>query len=731
MATTLPILPWRPGLAPGVYEAIPPRPAVAVARLDRAAFLGLAERGPLHTPVDVMSWSAFERLFGSAAPGLLLPEAVRLFFSQGGQRCLVVRCLHHAASHTRPLALPGLAVLPALPVQPDGHPAPTLAARNPGAWASALRLRLTLQRRPAPMRPGAAATTSLLCSRDSLVVGDTLSLPQPGAAAPPGAGAPAPLLCRVVALEPASTGSGAAAGDWIVHLDPAPQAALLAPTLLREVRRLELTLEVWLGGRLVEAWPQAALHPEHPRFLPRLLGRRARSEALRPACTAAANDSESPAAEADRLWGGEGEAWGSEFVRPSARLLQRSLAPTATLLERGELWDLPLADPDGSDADRQWRQLPDPDGADALTRSHFFEATAAAPATDQDDRWLVFADRPAPLESGGALDRWDEANPLEPAALIVLPDLLHPSGLDPLPPLPLQPPPSRCFAPTAPPSLADPSLPPRRFPGLRYDAADLLASQQRLVRSCERRRQGVALLDVPLRLVRDRVDPLRSGERASWLANLRSDRAAVFAPWLYTEAEGRALPMPPAAVAAGLIAASERECGVWRAPANRVAQAVFAVSESIGAELAGSLHEERINAFRPTPAGFTLLGSRTTSPDRDWTHLSVRRLIDWLALQIAAELAWAPFEPNGPVLWEAMAGVARRRLRQVFDAGGLAGATEAESFFARCDAGTTAARERDAGLAVLLVGVAPALPAEFLVFELIRRGAEEPGLEVR
>jgi phage tail sheath protein FI len=242
---------------------------------------------------------------------------------------------------------------------------------------------------------------------------------------------------------------------------------------------------------------------------------------------------------------------------------------------------------------------------------------------------------------------------------------------------------------------------------------------------------GIALLDLPLRQVAGRVEPLRAGERANWLAGLRSDRAAVYAPWLRTAADGAAQTVPPSAVAAGLIAACELERGVWRAPANRVACQIFAVSESIGEELAGALHAERINAFRPGPAGFTLLGARTTSADRDWTHLSVRRLIDWLKLQIAWELAWAPFEPNDPMLWEAMAGLARRRLRQVFEAGGLAGATEEESFFARCDASTTSAPARDAGQVVLVVGVAPALPAEFLVFELVRRAGEDPGLEVR
>ena len=269
------------------------------------------------------------------------------------------------------------------------------------------------------------------------------------------------------------------------------------------------------------------------------------------------------------------------------------------------------------------------------------------------------------------------------------------------------------------------------YPKLGYNATDLLAHQQNLVRALDLRGQGIALLDLPLRRVGSRFEPLRAAERAAWLADLRSDRAAVYTPWLSSRSNDTAITLPPTAAAAGLIASFEREQGVWRAPANREAQGIVGASESIGEELAGALHAERINAFRPTPAGYTLLGSRTTSSDSDWTHLSVRRLIDWLKLQIASELAWAPFEPNGPMLWEAMAGIARRRLRQVFDAGGLAGTTEEESFFVRCDAGTTSARERDAGRVVLLVGVAPAQPAEFLVVELIRRGGDDPGLEVR
>jgi hypothetical protein len=753
MTLSLPIQLWRPGLAPGVYEDRPVRSGAALARLDRAAFIGLAERGPLHTAVDVADWASFQRLFGEAVPGLLLPEAVRLFFAQGGRRCLVVRCLNHAASRTRPLGLPGLAVVPSL--SPAGARAP-LAARNPGGWASGLRLRLTLQQTSISLRRFSESGSGLVCASGSLRVGDSLRLlvSRPDTSA--GATAPPPVLVRVVGLEAAGESRELAEGQELVTLQPAPEGPLLAPGVLREARRLELTLEIWLNGRLVERWPQAALHPEHPRFLPRLLGRRAASEQFRPPRTSS-GDTESPRAEADRLWGGLQEPWGSEFVRPAVWLRDRSLCPSIALLERGEAWAPRLEENEQEPWDRPWSTVADPDGAEAFLRDHFFDDTeagipvwASMPAADQDDRLLEFGERPGPFRAGGALQRWDEAHPLDPAALICLPDLLHPAPPELHEHPPASPPPSRCFNSTCEPPIPDSTTAVRRFAGLGFDGLELLQSQKRLVEACEQRQQGIALLDLPLRQssvrlpgnsdplddsqrrrLGERLEPLRAAERAAWVAGLRSERAALYAPWLRSDSGGTAVTIGPAAVAAGLIGRMEVELGVWRAPANLPARAVFAAAENVGEDLAGALHEERINAFRSTPAGLTLLGSRTTSADPSWTHLSVRRLIDWLKLQIAAELAWAPFEPNGPALWDAMAGTARRRLRQVFDAGGLAGATEAESFFVRCDASTCSAAEREAGRAVLLAGVAAARPAEFLVFELVRRGGEDPGLEVR
>uniref|UniRef100_UPI0022EA876E phage tail sheath C-terminal domain-containing protein n=1 Tax=Falsiroseomonas oryzae TaxID=2766473 RepID=UPI0022EA876E len=201
-------------------------------------------------------------------------------------------------------------------------------------------------------------------------------------------------------------------------------------------------------------------------------------------------------------------------------------------------------------------------------------------------------------------------------------------------------------------------------------------------------------------------------------------------PWRLAPdaADARAAPvlLPPAAAAGGIAARTEAAGHPWSAPANQPVRSAFALADDPGLPDAGFLHEERVDLIRPTERGLMLLGSRTTALDRDWTHLSVRRLVDWLKLQLALDLAWAAFEPNGPALWNALVRAANQRLRAAYDAGALAGRTAREAYFTRCDATTTTQSARDAGQVVLLVGVAPAVPAEFIVFRLVRAGAGTP-----
>ena len=684
---------WRPGLPPGIYEdkpAVASRPRV---RLDVAALIGLAERGPVNTPVAVDDPAHFAAIFGRALPGLHLPLAVRLFFANGGRRCVTLRCVDHVNVRTTRLLLPGLRA-----VRGNSRRQVRIAARNPGSWGNRLQLRLQLIQRPVALGVD-PVSRKLRIPPDRPAVGATLRLVRRA----PGAGAaPVSRFFRVT-LD--------ATRQPI--LDPAPGASYLDRDLLAAAVEVTLRLDVFLDGKQVETWDDAALHPEHPRFLPRLLGRRAAAELLLPPRVDVA-DPENPAHEPDRLWGGADDPWGSDFLRPSATLLDTWLLPTPEL----------LAAPGGlllSAADMAPTRL----GRDATAstgRDDFFDATTmnlADAAEDADHRFVAFNARPGALD---ALAQWDHAHPFEPVALVSMPDLLHPT-----PPAALSVPPALpdelCFARQCGRGRAELTPPALAYPRLGFDAAGLQAAQRRLVEDCEARDSRIALLDLP--------PGLRAGDVVAWRHALASPRAALYTPWLRVDADGIAATVPPSPVACGITAQVENDTGVWAAPANRPVQGSFARADEAGLPGPGFLFEERIDEIRRTERGLLLLGARSTATDPDWTHLSVRRLIDWLKAQLAADLAWAPFEPNDAVLWSAMAGTARRRLRALFDAGALAGRSDGDSYFVRCDARTHTRGDLDAGRAIMDVGVAPAVPAEFIVFRLVRNGADDPRIEVQ
>lgn len=87
-------------LTPGVYfefrDASPP--VIRRIRTDITGFVGLAERGPLHQPVQIESWRQFQAQFGSFVPYSFLAYSVKGFFENGGRTCFIVRIAGHTAA---------------------------------------------------------------------------------------------------------------------------------------------------------------------------------------------------------------------------------------------------------------------------------------------------------------------------------------------------------------------------------------------------------------------------------------------------------------------------------------------------------------------------------------------------------------------------------------------------------------------------------------------------------
>jgi len=116
---------------PGVYFEWQDRrfDSASLARADVTGLVGIAERGPVGTPVRVESWNQFTSIFGSHTPAAHLPWAVEGFFANGGRRCWIVR-VASASAKTASWILPN----------GRGKAALSLVATGPGSWARDLQI---------------------------------------------------------------------------------------------------------------------------------------------------------------------------------------------------------------------------------------------------------------------------------------------------------------------------------------------------------------------------------------------------------------------------------------------------------------------------------------------------------------------------------------------------------------------------------------------------------------
>jgi len=64
------------------------------AKLNVAAFLGIAEKGPIQAPTRITSWEGFKRTFGDLSENSYLAFSVFGFFNNGGTECFITRVAH-------------------------------------------------------------------------------------------------------------------------------------------------------------------------------------------------------------------------------------------------------------------------------------------------------------------------------------------------------------------------------------------------------------------------------------------------------------------------------------------------------------------------------------------------------------------------------------------------------------------------------------------------------------
>lgn len=259
------------------------------------------------------------------------------------------------------------------------------------------------------------------------------------------------------------------------------------------------------------------------------------------------------------------------------------------------------------------------------------------------------------------------------------------------------------------------------LPPAEPDAALDTATWATAIAYCETRR-AVCLVDAP-----DWVDA-DAAETAFPALGLTSDYAAMFYPKLRIAdplRQNRLASFPPSGVVAGIIAKTDAQRGVWKAPAGLDARAPIVRGQAVNLTDSenGRLNPLGLNCVRTFPGvGSVVWGSRTLAgADRlasDWKYLPVRRTALFIEESLYRGLQWAVFEPNDEPLWAQIRLAAGGFMHQLFRQGAFQGASPKEAYMVKCDADTTTQADIDRGIVNVLIGFAPLKPAEFVILSI-------------
>ncbi|MBH3029527.1 phage tail sheath family protein [Serratia marcescens] len=179
------------------------------------------------------------------------------------------------------------------------------------------------------------------------------------------------------------------------------------------------------------------------------------------------------------------------------------------------------------------------------------------------------------------------------------------------------------------------------------------------------------------------------------------------------------LPLPPSALMAGVYGKTDRERGVWKAPANVVLSGVSDVSVRVTNEQQAELNPKGINVIRHFSArGLVVWGSRTQQDDDDWRYIPVRRLFDAAERDIKKALQPMVFEPNSQPTWKRVQAAIDNYLHRLWQQGALAGNKAEEAYFVRVGKGITMTQDEiNQGQMIIQVGMAAVRPAEFIILK--------------
>jgi len=181
----------------------------------------------------------------------------------------------------------------------------------------------------------------------------------------------------------------------------------------------------------------------------------------------------------------------------------------------------------------------------------------------------------------------------------------------------------------------------------------------------------------------------------------------------------------PSGAIAGIMARTDTNRGVWKAPAGLDAtlQGVAKLSVPLTDNENGELNPLGVNCLRTiVPAGAVVWGSRTLQGDdrfaSEWKYIPVRRTALFIEESLFRGTQWVVFEPNDDPLWSQIRLNVGAFMHNLFRQGAFQGSTPKEAYFVKCDHETTTQNDINLGIVNIIVGFAPLKPAEFVIIKL-------------
>ena len=241
------------------------------------------------------------------------------------------------------------------------------------------------------------------------------------------------------------------------------------------------------------------------------------------------------------------------------------------------------------------------------------------------------------------------------------------------------------------------------------------AVQDALLSHCETRKDRFAILDSP-ETISGGVDKLPKPRDSKY--------GAYYFPWIevYDPEKGNIF-VPPSGHMAGIYARSDSERGVHKAPANEIVRGALALKYQVSKGEQDILNPYPVNInvvrdFRVNNRGIRVWGARCISSDNERKYVNVTRLLIFIEASVDNGLQWVVFEPNSELLWARVRRAIVNFLTTVWRNGALEGTTPEQGFFVKCDRTTMTRDDIDNGRLIVVIGVAPVKPAEYVIIRI-------------